>query len=107
MVFGAKVRRRSVDNVIDELKLLRDMMDFQSLMIHDDCLTEDRPWVSEFCDKYRRDKFRRPFVCQSRADIICKNEDMIKDMASAGLAMMLIGFESGNQRILNLLRKGT
>ncbi len=107
IIFGPKVRRRSVDNVIEELKFLRDKYDFQSLMIHDDCLTEDRRWVLDFCAKYKKNKFRQPFVCQSRADIICKNEDMIRLMAGTGLAMFLIGFESGNQRILNLLRKGT
>lgn len=106
-IFGSKVRRRSVDNVIEELRLLRKKLNFQSLMIHDDCLTEDRPWVLEFCDKYRRERFRQPFVCQTRADIICTNDNMVKAMADAGLVMFLIGFESGNQRILNLLRKGT
>ncbi|MFH1190127.1 MAG: radical SAM protein [Candidatus Omnitrophota bacterium] len=107
MIFGAKVRRRSVENVVDELKLLRGKPGFQSLMIHDDCLTEDRDWVIDFCARYRENGFRQPFVCQSRADIICRNEDMVKAMARAGLAMCLIGFESGNQRVLNFLRKGT
>ena len=107
IIFGPKVRRRSVGNVIEELRLLRDKIRFQSMMMHDDCLTEEKPWVMEFCDKYRKNGFRQPFVCQSRADIICKNEDMVKRLAKAGLAMFLIGFESGNQRILNLLSKGT
>lgn len=107
MIFGPAVRRRSVKNVIDELKLLRERSNFQSLMIHDDCLTEDRAWVMDFCRQYRNNGFKQPFVCQSRADIICKNEDMVKMMARSGLAMFLIGFESGNQRVLNFLRKGT
>ncbi|MBU0606012.1 MAG: hypothetical protein KKH77_06970, partial [Candidatus Omnitrophica bacterium] len=92
---------------IDELKLLRERSNFQSLMIHDDCLTEDRAWVMDFCGQYRKNGFKQPFICQSRADIICKNEDMVKMMACSGLAMFLIGFESGNQRVLNFLRKGT
>ncbi|MBU0880758.1 MAG: B12-binding domain-containing radical SAM protein [Candidatus Omnitrophica bacterium] len=107
MIFGPVVRRRSVKNVIDELKLLRERSNFQSLMIHDDCLTEDRAWVMDFCGQYRKNGFKQPFICQSRADIICKNEDMVKMMACSGLAMFLIGFESGNQRVLNFLRKGT
>ena len=107
IIFGTKVRRRSVKNVIDELKALRERSNFQSLMIHDDCLTEDRAWVMDFCGEYKDNGFRRPFVCQSRADIICRNEDMVKRMARSGLAMFLIGFESGSQRILNFLRKGT
>lgn len=107
LIFGSKVRRRSVANVIEELKQLSGELDFQSLMIHDDCLTEDRAWVLEFCEAYRKNGFRQPFICQSRADIICKNEDMVRLMAKTGLVMFLIGFESGNQRVLNFLRKGT
>lgn len=106
-IFGGKVRRRSAANVIEELKSLKDRFDFQSFMLHDDCLTEDRGWIAEFCRMYRQNGFREPFVCQSRADIICRNEDMVREMKRAGLAMFLIGFESGNQRVLNFLRKGT
>ncbi|MFA6610323.1 MAG: radical SAM protein [Candidatus Omnitrophota bacterium] len=106
-IFGSKVRRRSVSNVIDELKTLRKKYDFQSFMFHDDCLTEDRKWVIEFCNAYKKEKFNKPFVCQSRADIICKNQDMVRLMKRSGLVMFLIGFESGSQRILDFLRKGT
>jgi radical SAM superfamily enzyme YgiQ (UPF0313 family) len=107
LIFGKKVRRRSPSNVILELKALREKCDFRSLMIHDDCLTEDRPWVVEFCRLYRESGFNQPFACQSRADIVCRNEDMVALMASVGLKLMFIGFESGNQRVLNFLRKGT
>ena len=105
-IFGKKVRRRSVDNVLDELRDLRSRYNFQSMMIHDDCLTEDAAWVLDFCRKYR-EEFRLPFACQTRADIVCKQEDMIREMRDAGLVLFFIGFESGNQRILNFLRKGT
>jgi anaerobic magnesium-protoporphyrin IX monomethyl ester cyclase len=106
-IFGHKVRRRSVKSIIEELKVLRDRYYFQSLMLHDDCLTEDRAWIEEFCEAYTANGFNQPFICQSRADIICKNEDMIVKMRTAGLYMFLIGFESGNQRILNFISKGT
>ncbi|HIC89103.1 MAG TPA: B12-binding domain-containing radical SAM protein, partial [Anaerolineae bacterium] len=106
-IFGKGVRRRSVDNVIEELKILRDRYHFASFMFHDDCLTEDRKWVTEFCTKYKAEGFTQPFFCQSRADIITLHEDMVEMMADAGLKGYFIGFESGNQRILNFLRKGT
>ena len=106
-VFGKGVRRRSPENVIAELKELRDKYDFKSMMIHDDCLTEDREWVMRFCELYREEGFSQPFVCQSRADIICKNEDMVEELKKSGLALMIIGFESGSDRVLKFLRKGT
>ncbi|HDH52953.1 MAG TPA: B12-binding domain-containing radical SAM protein [Nitrospirae bacterium] len=107
LIFGKKVRRRSPSNVIQELVEMRGKYNFNSMMIHDDCITEDRDWVIEFCRLYKENGLNQQFACQSRADIICRNEDMIALMSEAGLKLMFIGFESGNQRVLNFLRKGT
>ena len=106
-IFGKGVRRRSVENVIEELKVLRDRYHFASFMFHDDCLTEDRRWVAEFTRRYQEEGFTQPFFCQSRADIIARHTDMVEMMAGAGLKGYFIGFESGNARVLNFLRKGT
>ena len=106
IMFGKKVRRRSVSNVIDELTYLKENFAFNSFMIHDDCLTEDREWIIEFCKSYKEKEFNKPFVIQSRADIICRNRDMIETLYDAGLRLAIIGFESGSNRILKFLRKG-
>jgi anaerobic magnesium-protoporphyrin IX monomethyl ester cyclase len=106
-IFGRKVRKRSPASVLTELKLLRDRYGFASFMFHDDCLTEDREWVLEFCDLYEDEGFTQPFFCQSRADIIAQNEEMVQRMAEVGLKGYFIGFESGNDRVLRFLRKGT
>ena len=106
-LFGRRTRRRSVSNVMAELEMLRKRYHFASLMFHDDTLTEDRDWVIEFTDAYRARGFTQPFFCQSRADIIVKHEDMVARMAKAGLRGYFIGFESGNDRVLKFIRKGT
>lgn len=106
MIFGRKVRRRSVENVIAELEQLQKESGFNSFWIHDDCLTEDEEWIYQFCDAYDEAGFAKPFICQTRADIICKKPDMIRRLRDAGVKMFSIGFESGNNRILKLLRKG-
>lgn len=107
-LFGKGTRKRSVDNVLGEIRMLVDKYHIASFMFHDDCLTEDREWVLEFTEKYVAEGFTMPFFGQSRADIIVKNEDMVERMAQAGLRGYFIGFESGNQRVLHeVLRKGT
>jgi len=106
-LFGRVVRRRSPDNIIRELEILCDRYHFASFMFHDDTLTGDQGWVVEFCQLYRQRGFVQPFFCQSRADIIVRNQDMVRLMAQAGCKGYFIGFESGSDRVLKFLRKGT
>ena len=106
-LFGKRTRRRSPDNVIAEIRVLVDQHDIASFMFHDDCLTEDREWVMAFTDRYVCEGFTMPFFCQTRADIIVKHEDMVERMVHAGLRGYFIGFESGSDRVLGFIRKGT
>jgi anaerobic magnesium-protoporphyrin IX monomethyl ester cyclase len=105
-IFG-RFRQRSVSSVIAELKELQDRFHFASFMFHDDCLTNNRLWIEEFCQAYRDEGFRQPFFCQSRADIIVRHEGMVERMVGAGLRGYFIGLESGSDRVLGFLRKGT
>jgi anaerobic magnesium-protoporphyrin IX monomethyl ester cyclase len=105
-LFGRKVKRRSVAHVMGELEGLREKYRFASMLIDDDCLTEDPDWVMAFCDAYQGAGFHQKFFCQSRADIIVRREPMIRRMKEAGLSGVFIGFESGSERLLRLLRKG-
>ena len=107
MVFGNRTRMRPVDDVTNELSYLHQRYQFKSLMIHDDLFTYNPKWVFEFCDSYQKKGFTQNIVAQARVDNICKNPDMIKRLSECGLKCLLIGFESGSQRILDLLKKGT
>lgn len=106
-LFGNRVRRISPERLIDKLTVIKNTIGMESLMIHDDCLVEDIRWVRRFLELYAANRFRKPFVCQARADIVAKNPALFKDMKKCGLSLLLIGFESGSQRLLNFLRKGT
>jgi radical SAM superfamily enzyme YgiQ (UPF0313 family) len=105
-MFGNKIRYRSVASVIEELKVLRKTYQFQSLYFWDYSITMNKKWLYKFCQEYRRNGFKAKISANSRADAICENEDIMKDLADAGLKMVHIGFESGSQRILDFIKKG-
>lgn len=103
-IFG-KFRMRGIAHFMGEVEMLTCVYKYKMLMIDDDSFTIKPSYVEEFCDYYER--IRKPFVCQTRVDFIVRNPDLVQRMKKLGLWMFVIGFESGSQRILNLLRKGT
>ncbi len=106
MLFGRQVRRRSVENVMAELGGLRDKYHFRSFMIYDDTFIDDVDWVREFCRQYRANGFTQRFWAETRADIVCNEEEAVAELSRIGLSALAIGFESGNDRVLKLLKKG-
>src|SRR5208283_4447355 len=107
MVFGNKVKIRPAGDVISELVHLREKYRFNSFLIHDDLFILNPKYVGEFVTKYRENGFTQNFTCQARADIIVNLEANIKMLADAGLDCLMIGIESGSQKMLDFMDKGT
>lgn len=105
LIFG-KFRMRSVDNLMGEIRLLLEKYPFvKFVLVDDDMFTISRKYIEEFVEQYRT--VGKPFGIQSRADWVSMNYDLLKLMKSVGLIQVRMGIESFNQRILNLMRKGT
>ena len=107
MVFGKGTRHRPVDHVIAELKELRDKYHFNSITWWDDTFALNKEWLKEFCKKYKAEGFNAEMAACNRADIICNDEETIKLLAETGVNCFVIGFETGTNRMLNFLKKGT
>jgi anaerobic magnesium-protoporphyrin IX monomethyl ester cyclase len=103
-VFGKPFRIRSVNNVMAELHYLHRKYKFKSITFWDDTFTFDRRWIMDFCENYN---LPATIAACSRADIICAREDMVRDLACVGVDWLVIGMESGSQRLLDLIKKGT
>lgn len=107
MVFGKGTRFRSVDHVIGELKELREKHHFKSITWWDDTFTLNKVWLKEFCEKYKAEGFDAEMVVCNRADIICRDEEVVRMLAEIGVKWFVIGFETGTDRLLKFLKKGT
>lgn len=105
-LFGKKVRMRSVENVVTELKELETKYGLSSFAIHDDCLTAFPKYCHEFAEAKMKVLPKATFYCQGRADQIVKWPGMFKELYKAGLRIVSVGYESGSNRVLDFLRKG-
>jgi radical SAM superfamily enzyme YgiQ (UPF0313 family) len=105
-LWGTKVRRRSVDNVIKELKLLKDRykkIDYVDIV--DGTFTFDRKYVQAFCNAMITHKLNIKWRCTARYDNL--NEELLQLMKQANCTGLYLGLESGSNRILKSIDKKT
>ena len=103
-------RHRSVANVIAEMRELEGRYGFRGVVFHDDQFIIRRDWVVEFCAALHAAGFVRRGVrwwAAVRADVICREPELVARMADAGQQIMSIGFESFSDRMLRWMRKDT
>jgi anaerobic magnesium-protoporphyrin IX monomethyl ester cyclase len=103
--YGGKVRRMSPKRVLAELHDIVDKYHPLYFCFMDDHFTFDKEWLNEFIKGYA--EIRLPFWAATRADFVCQNPLLFYQLRGVGMEMCSIGFESGSQRILDLVRKGT
>jgi radical SAM superfamily enzyme YgiQ (UPF0313 family) len=103
--FGKALRRRSVNSLIDELRLIKKLYNPECVMIHDDTFFLQSNWLEEFIERYP--EIGLPFWASARADGICTKPDLFRRLVKVGWDLVSVGFESGSQRILDKLSKGT
>jgi len=103
--FGRRVRRRSVGNVIAEIKSLQRDYKIDSIWFVDDTFTLDRNWVIEFCNKLQEEKIRLKW--DGNAHVTTIDEELVAVMKKAGLIQLDFGVESGSERVLKALKKNS
>lgn len=105
-IYGNRYNSRSPSNVIEELKMLQDKFHFDHVWFCDDIFGLKPGWVNEFADLVEKENLRFKFKIQARADLLLQ-ENYIRDLARAGCDNIWMGAESGSQRILDAMDKGT
>jgi radical SAM superfamily enzyme YgiQ (UPF0313 family) len=105
LMFGRRVRRRSPENVVEELEHLRHEFGIDSIWFVDDTFTVDQKWVMQFCDLLiKKGLHNLVWGCQARADTL--EPYTLQLMKQAGCVQVDIGVESGSDRVLKILKKG-
>lgn len=104
-IFGHSHRQRSPSNVVDEMLMLKERYKPDIMWISDDVLTINRKWSREFFEEVRRRDAAHPFECLSRADLV--DREILQGLADSGCFRIWYGAESGSQKVLDSMQKGT
>lgn len=105
-IYGNRYNSRSVENVVEELKMLKLNYAFDHVWFCDDIFGLKPGWVKAFADALEKEKLVFQFKIQSRVDLLLEDKQ-IADLARAGCANVWVGAESGSQKILDAMDKGT
>lgn len=90
-LFGKGIRKRSPQNVVDELKLRRESLGVGAFMFADDTFIADRDWVGRFCRELGDRDLGLIWGCNVRADLV--DAGLLGVMREAGLRKIYIGIE--------------
>lgn len=101
---GRKFRARSPENFVEELEWIKENLPkVREIFVEDDTMTVDKKRMIKICRLIKERKLDIVWSANLRADV---PYEVLKEMKSAGFRMAIIGYESGNQVILNNVKKG-
>jgi anaerobic magnesium-protoporphyrin IX monomethyl ester cyclase len=105
-IWGQRYHSRSPENVVAEMKWLKENYHPDHIWFADDIFGLKPGWLSRFGELVEAENARIPFKCLSRADLLCRPGE-VEALRRAGAQTVWLGAESGSQQILDAMDKGT
>ncbi len=105
-IWGQKYNVRSPQNVVDEMAWLHETFKPDHIWFMDDIMGIQDRWIEEFAYLLDQRKLRIPFKSLNRVDLLLRGKT-IPALARAGAKIVWVGAESGSQKILDAMQKGT
>ena len=103
-IWGRRVRFRSAENVVAEINEIKRSFKTTFFRFNDDSFTVDKNRVFRICDLLVKEKLGIKWMCDTRVDLLSRN--LLQKMKEAGCIQVNLGIESGNPKILKLIKKG-
>jgi anaerobic magnesium-protoporphyrin IX monomethyl ester cyclase len=104
-IFGRRYAQRSPESVAYEMLRLKHEVRADHIWFADDIFGLTERWIIEFADEVSRLGAHTPFMMQCRADLL--RQSVAAALKRAGAEEVWLGVESGSQRILDAMDKGT
>ncbi|HNX36863.1 MAG TPA: radical SAM protein [Candidatus Cloacimonadota bacterium] len=102
--YGGKYRQRKVEAVLADIREFLSW-GYKHFWFHDDNLTVDKAWVTEFCRSIIDEGLKFRWNCMSRVDSIVRDPELMGLMSKAGCSLVSIGIESGIPEVLERMHK--
>ena len=101
--YGANIRYKSVDRMINEVKYYLEN-GFKEVYFRDETFTANKKFVMEFCQRILDEGIKFTWIANAR--VVTVDEEMLLMMKKAGCHLIKYGVESGVQELLDNVRKG-
>ena len=95
---GKRIRRRSVENVLAEVKKVSAEFAPYRFVFIDDIFIMEKKWCHDFCKRYK-EEIGLPFMAYTRLNLV--TEEVLRDLKDANCDALLYAIESGNDYIRN------
>jgi radical SAM superfamily enzyme YgiQ (UPF0313 family) len=105
-IYGNRYNVRSAAMVVDELIMLKEKLNYNHVWFCDDIFGLKPGWIKQFAEATKSLNLKIKFKIQCRADLLLE-ENNIQWLAQAGCDEVWMGAESGSQKILDAMDKGT
>ncbi len=105
-IWGQRYNVRSAENVVDELAMLKQIAQPDHIWFADDIFGLKPGWVARFAELVEARGLRIPFKSLNRVDLLLQ-EGTVAALKRAGAETVWVGAESGSQKILDAMDKGT
>ncbi|TAN44945.1 MAG: radical SAM protein [Nitrospirae bacterium] len=102
-VAGKRVRKRSPESIVDEIKLCMDRYGMSDFVFYSDVFNVDRDWVVKLCRNITDSGLRVSWSSNVRVDSVDRETIML--MKKAGCFLVSFGVESGSQEVRDRMGK--
>ncbi|MBF0625371.1 MAG: radical SAM protein [Magnetococcales bacterium] len=100
---GPVIRKKSVDYLLEEIRLLQSRYPLSNLHFNDDTFILDKKWFFEFCGRFPKAFPDLTYSCNVRANLL--REDVAEALAASHCLHVTWSIESGQQRFLTEVLK--
>ncbi len=99
------IRFRSVENVVEEMKILKEKYGVSYFFMNDELFNFPKKRTFEFCESLRKNNLKIKFSCNARVDAF--DEETAICLKESGCKFLNFGMESSDQNVLDLMKKNT